>query len=345
MTHSEQWRAEHRDTHQAEHLEVWAVGGIGEVEEGTDLGAVLAHLDLHDGDVVLVTSKIVSKAEGRVRPGDRAAAIEDETVRVVARRGPTSIVENRLGIVMAAAGVDASNVTPGHVVLLPEDPDASARALRQGVYDDLGRNVAVILTDTAGRAWRTGQTDLAIGAAGIEPLDHLAGMTDAYGNRLEVTAPAVADELAAAAELATGKLGGRPISIARGLAGRVLPPGENGPGAQALLRPRTEDMFALGAREAVVAAVRGRDSDCFGTPATTEEVHRAMESCDLAAEIDGVSVRVRLPRSDERSMLRDQVVAVERVRLVAHAHGWRPHSDSATPDDQGDYVTVSPTAP
>ena len=134
-------------------------------------------------------------------------------MRVVARRGPTSIVENRLGIVMAAAGVDASNVTPGHVVLLPEDPDASARALREGVYDDLGRNVAVILTDTAGRAWRTGQTDLAVGAAGIEPLDHLAGMTDSYGNRLEVTAPAVADELAAAAELVTGKLGGRPISV------------------------------------------------------------------------------------------------------------------------------------
>ena len=266
-------------------------------------------------------------------------------MRVVARRGPTSIVESRLGIVMAAAGVDASNVTPGHVVLLPEDPDASARALRQGVYDDLGRNVAVILTDTAGRAWRTGQTDLAVGAAGIEPLDHLAGMTDSYGNRLEVTAPAVADELAAAAELVTGKLGGRPISVVRGLAGRVLPPDEHGPGARALLRPRAEDMFALGAREAVVAAVRGRDGDCFGTPATTEEVQRAMESCGLAAEIDGVSVRVRLPRSDERSMLRDQVVAVERVRLVAHAHGWRPHSDSATPDPRGDYVTVSPTAP
>ena len=341
MTRSEGGPAEYR----AEHMEVWAVGGIGEIVEGTDLRGVLGRLDLHDGDVVLVTSKVVSKAEGRVRPGDRAAAIHDETVRVVARRGPTSIVENRLGIVMAAAGVDASNVTPGHVVLLPEDPDASARALRQGVYDDIGRNIAVVLTDTAGRAWRTGQTDLAVGAAGIEPIDHLAGMDDTYGNRLEVTAPAVADELAAAAELVTGKLGGRPISVVRGLEGRVLPPGEHGPGAGALLRPRSEDMFALGAREAVVAAVRGRDGDCFGAPATTEEVRRAIESCGLAAEIDGVSVRVRLPHSDARSMLRDQVVAVERVRMVAHAHGWRPHSDSATPDDQGDYVTVSPAAP
>jgi coenzyme F420-0:L-glutamate ligase len=345
MTHSEEWRAQHRDTYRAEHLEVWAVGGIGEVEEGTDLGTVLGHLDLHDGDVVLVTSKIVSKAEGRVRSGDRTTAIAEETVRVVARRGPTSIVENRLGIVMAAAGVDASNVTPGHVVLLPEDPDGSARALRRRVYDDLGCNVAVILTDTAGRAWRTGQTDLAVGAAGIEPLDHLAGMTDSYGNRLEVTAPAVADELAAAAELVTGKLGGRPISVVRGLAVRVLPPDEHGPGARALLRPRAEDMFALGAREAVLAAVRGRDGDCFGAPATTEEVQRAMESCGLTAEIEGVSVRVRLPHSDERALLRDQVVAVERVRLVAHAFGWRPHSDSATPDGQGDYVTVSPAPP
>jgi coenzyme F420-0:L-glutamate ligase/coenzyme F420-1:gamma-L-glutamate ligase len=341
MTHSEG----HRAVHRAEHMEVWAVGGIGEVVEGTDLGDVLGGLDLHDGDVVLVTSKVVSKAEGRVRPGDRAAAIRDETVRVVARRGPTSIVENRLGIVMAAAGVDASNVTPGHVVLLPEDPDASARALRQGVYGDIGRNVAVILTDTAGRAWRTGQTDLAVGVAGIEPLDDLAGSTDSYGNRLEVTAPAVADELAAVAELVTGKLGGRPISVVRGLAGRVLPAGVDGPGARALLRPRAEDMFALGAREAVVAAVRGRDADCFGAPGTTEEVQRAIESCGLAAEVDGISVRVRLPQTDERAVARDQVVAVERVRLVAHAHGWRPHSDTVTPDDQGDYVTVSPTAP
>jgi coenzyme F420-0:L-glutamate ligase/coenzyme F420-1:gamma-L-glutamate ligase len=329
----------------ATHIEVWAVGGIGEVEEGTDLGGVLGQLDLHDGDVVLVTSKIVSKAEGRVRSGDRAAAIGEETMRVVARRGPTSIVENRLGIVMAAAGVDASNVTPGHVVLLPEDPDASARTMRQGVYDELGRNVAVIVTDTAGRPWRTGQTDLAVGVAGIEPLDDLAGTTDSYGNQLQVTAPAVADELAAVAELVTGKLGGRPISVVRGLAGRVLPAGEDGPGARALLRPRSEDMFALGAREAVVAAVRGRDGDCFGTPGTTEEVQRAMESCGLAAEVVGLSVRVRLPHSDARSGARDQVVAVERVRLVAHAHGWRPHSDTATPDGQGDHVTVSPMPP
>ena len=167
---------------------------------------------------------------------------------------------------MAAAGVDASNVAAGHVVLLPEDPDASARAIRERVYDETGRNVAVLVTDTAGRAWRTGQTDLAIGVAGLEPLDDFAGRTDSYGNELAVTAPAVADELASLAELVTGKLGGRPVSVVRGLAERVLPAGEHGPGAVVLIRPREQDMFALGAREAVLAAVRGDQADCFGSP-------------------------------------------------------------------------------
>ncbi len=321
-------------------LRAWAVEGIGEVDEDTDLGVLLCGLDLHDGDVVLVTSKVVSKSEGQVRSIDRESAIRDETVRVVARRGHTSIVENRLGLVMAAAGVDASNVMAGHVVLLPENPDASARALREQVYDGTGHNVAVIITDTAGRAWRLGQTDLAVGCAGIEPMHDLSGTTDSYGNDLAVTAPAVADELASVAELVAGKLGGRPVSIVRGLADLLLSPGDHGPGARALIRAREEDMFALGAREAVLAAVRGRDADCFGGPAGPEEVREAMESCGLTASIEGLSVRVRLAHDQ----VRDQVVAVERVRLVAHAHGWRPHSDSATRDDR-DHVTVSPAAP
>jgi coenzyme F420-0:L-glutamate ligase/coenzyme F420-1:gamma-L-glutamate ligase len=321
-------------------LQAWAVEGIGEIGHGTDLGDLLAGLDLEDGDVVLVTSKVVSKAEGRVRAADREQAIRDETVRVVARRGPTQIVENQLGLVMAAAGVDNSNVAPGCVVLLPEDPDASARALRERVLDQSGRNVAVIITDTAGRAWRTGQTDLAVGLAGLEPLDDHAGRTDSYGNRLSVTAPAIADELASVAELVTGKLGGRPVSVARGLAERVLPPGDHGPGARALIRPRAEDMFALGAREAVVAAVRGGDPDCFGSAAQPDEVLRALESCGLTASVEGASVSVALPAEQ----LRDQVVAVERVRLVAHAHGWRPHSDSA-PRGDGDHITISPASP
>ena len=314
-------------------LEAWPVEDIGEVTEATDLAGLVAALELATGDVVLVTSKVVSKAEGRVRAGDREQAIRDETVRVVARRGPTSIVENHLGLVMAAAGVDASNVTVGHVVLLPEDPDASARAIRERVYDETGRNVAVLVTDTAGRAWRTGQTDLAVGVAGLEPLDDFAGSTDSYGNELAVTAPAVADELASLGELVTGKLGGRPVSVVRGLAERVLPPGEHGPGSGVLLRPREQDMFALGAREAVLAAVRGDQADCFGTVASAEEVRAALESCGLAGTIHGVSVRVEVP-----SGARDQVAAVERVRLVAHAHGWRPQSDTAA--DQT--ITVTP---
>ena len=169
--------------------------------------------------------------------------------------------------------------------------------------------------------------------AGLEPLDDFAGRTDSYGNELAVTAPAVADELASLAELVTGKLGGRPVSVVRGLAERVLPPGEHGPGAVVLLRPRDQDMFALGAREAVLAAVRGDQADCFGAPGSAEEVRAALESCGLRSEIEGISVRVHLPAD-----ARDQVAAAERVRLVAHAHGWRPQSDTA-PDDT---VTVTP---
>ncbi len=138
-------------------LQVWAVEGIGEVAEGTDLLDLLTGVDLRDGDVVLVTSKVVSKAQGRRRTGDREEAVVEETVRVVARRGPTSIVENRLGLVMAAAGVDASNVTPGEVLLLPEDPDGTAAALRERLLERRGVDVAVVVTDTAGRAWRTGR--------------------------------------------------------------------------------------------------------------------------------------------------------------------------------------------
>jgi coenzyme F420-0:L-glutamate ligase/coenzyme F420-1:gamma-L-glutamate ligase len=340
------------DASETPRLEAWAVDGIGEVGPGDDLAALLATAlsgRLRDGDVVLVTSKVVSKAEGRITEGDRDEAIAGETVRVVARRGPTRIVENRLGLVMAAAGVDASNVAPGHVVLLPADPDASARTLRERLYDATGHNVAVIVTDTSGRAWRTGQTDIAIGVAGLEPLHDFAGATDSWGNPLAVTAPAVADELASTAELVTGKLGRRPVSVVRAGTVPVLPPGEHGPGARALLRPRDQDMFALGAREAVLAAVRGRDADCFGRAAEPEEVLRALESAGLRAEVVGISVRVALPPPGRRGDARDQVVAAERARLVAHAHGWRPHSDpgpAADDDgDVGDHVTLSPTAP
>jgi coenzyme F420-0:L-glutamate ligase/coenzyme F420-1:gamma-L-glutamate ligase len=238
-------------------LEVVGVEGIPEVVAGDDLAALtVRHVPgLADGDVVVVTSKVVSKAEGRTVHADREAVIAQETTRVVARRGPTTIARTRTGLTLAAAGVDASNTEPGTVVPLPVDPDGSARGLRSRLRALTGRNVAVVVSDTAGRPWREGQTDIAVGCAGLAPLDDHAGRRDAQGNELAVTAPAVADEVAGAADLVMGKLSGLPVALVRGLAHRVLPAGEHGPGAAALVRPESRDMFVLGAREAVLAAV------------------------------------------------------------------------------------------
>ena len=238
-------------------LEAWAPAGIPEVRPGDDLagliGDALAAEGLQGGDVVVVTSKIVSKAEGRiVRAADREAAITAETVRVVATRkhagGLLRIVENRLGLVMAAAGVDASNTPDGTVLLLPEDPDASARHLRAALAARFGVRCAVVISDTAGRAWREGLTDIAIGAAGLEVLEDLRGSHDAHGRLLNATVTAVADEVAAASELVRGKTGGRPVAVVRGLARWVTD--EDGPGARALVRSATEDMFRQGTAEA-----------------------------------------------------------------------------------------------
>jgi coenzyme F420-0:L-glutamate ligase/coenzyme F420-1:gamma-L-glutamate ligase len=244
-------------------LEIWALDGIPEVRPGDDLAALVADASLatgralHDGDVVVVTSKAVSKAEGRVVRMDRDEAITAETRRVVATRGPTRIVETRHGLVLAAAGVDASNVEAGSVVLLPVDPDASARALRSGLLTRLGVDVAVVVTDTVGRPWRTGLVDQAIGLAGLDPLDDLRGRDDGFGNTLDATVTAVADEIASAAELVKGKLAGRPVAVVRGLAPRVT--AEPGPGAAALVRPADEDMFRLGSRDVVPARRTVRD--------------------------------------------------------------------------------------
>ncbi|MFE0330901.1 coenzyme F420-0:L-glutamate ligase [Streptomyces sp. NPDC003753] len=235
---------------------VWALAGLPEIREGDDLAKVIAAAEpgLVDGDVLLVTSKIVSKAEGRVvRADDREAAIDAETVRVVARRGPLRIVENRQGLVMAAAGVDASNTPAGTVLLLPEDPDASARAIREGLRDTLGVEVGVIVTDTFGRPWRTGLTDVAIGAAGVRVLDDLRGGTDAHGNPLSATVVATADELAAAGDLVKGKAAGLPVAVVRGLPHVVT--GDHGDGARAMVRGAHDDMFRLGTSEAVREAV------------------------------------------------------------------------------------------
>ncbi|MFI1924935.1 MULTISPECIES: coenzyme F420-0:L-glutamate ligase [unclassified Streptomyces] len=257
---------------------VWAVDGLPEVRPGDDLAKLIAAAEpgLADGDVLLVTSKIVSKAEGRiVRADDREAAIDAETVRVVARRGALRIVENRQGLIMAAAGVDASNTPAGTVLLLPEDPDASARAIRAGLRDALGVDVGVVVTDTFGRPWRAGLTDVAIGAAGVRVLDDLRGGTDAYGNPLSATVVATADELAGAGDLVKGKAAGLPVAVVRGLGHVVVAEntentenaradGDDGAdgggltGARVMVRGARDDMFRLGTSEAVRLAVTQR---------------------------------------------------------------------------------------
>ncbi|WP_031509758.1 coenzyme F420-0:L-glutamate ligase [Streptomyces megasporus] len=251
---------------------VWALPGIPEVSPGDDLVKLLADAatapglpGLAHGDVLVVTSKIVSKAEGRVvEAADREAAIDAETVRVVARRGPARIVESRHGFVMAAAGVDASNTRAGTVLLLPEDPDASARRIRDGLRETLGVEVGVVITDTFGRPWREGQTDVAIGAAGVRVLQDLRGGTDMYGNPLGVTVTAVGDELAGAGELVKGKADGLPVAVVRGLPHHVVFEGDDDrggdggaddAGARALIRDAANDMFRLGTSEAVREAV------------------------------------------------------------------------------------------
>ncbi|WP_431036128.1 coenzyme F420-0:L-glutamate ligase [Streptomyces sp. P6-2-1] len=237
---------------------VRALPGIPEVAAGDDIAALIAAArpGLVDGDLVVVTSKIVSKAEGRIMAADsREEAIDAETVRVVARRGPLRIVENRQGLVMAAAGVDASNTAPGTVLLLPEDPDASAARVREGLRAALGVRVGVLVTDTFGRPWRAGLTDVAIGAAGVRVVDDLRGGTDAHGNPLSATVVALADEIAAAGDLAKGKAGGYPVAVVSGLGHLVADEAE---GARALVRAARDDMFRLGTSEAVREAVAQR---------------------------------------------------------------------------------------
>lgn len=258
-------------------ITVRPVDGIGEVSDGDDLAALLVEATrvdgLVDGDVVVVTSKVVSKVEGRSVSAGRDDVLAGETDRVVARRGRTAIVRTHHGLVLAGAGIDASNTGAGTVLLLPEDPDGSARLLRERLLDLTGRNVAVVVTDTAGRAWRNGQTDVAIGAAGLEVMHDYAGRVDDYGNELAVTAPAVADEIAAAGDLVKAKLARRPAAVLRGLGDLVLPAGEHGPGAVTLVRDEAGDMFGLGAREAVLTAVSADPAGLrgFGRAAPAEE--------------------------------------------------------------------------
>ena len=243
---------------------VWGVTGLPEIGPGDDLVALIGaaiqtsiaeHPDaaLRDGDILVVTSKIVSKAEGMQVPvADREKAIAGDTVRVVAERvhpgGVTQIVETRHGLIMAAAGIDTSNVPDGLALRLPEDPDHSARALCAGLRERFGVSLGVIVTDTLGRPWRVGQTDVAIGAAGMLVTDDLRGGVDANGKPLNVTITVLADELAGAADLVKGKTSRIPVAVVRGL-GRLVA-GLDAPGARTLVRSVDDDMFRFGSAEA-----------------------------------------------------------------------------------------------
>lgn len=302
-------------------LELRPVLGLPEFRPGDDLAAAIAAAvpDLADGDVLVVTSKVVSKVEGRLvsastdpdeRDAQRRELIDNQTERVVARKGRTKIVVNKIGLVQAAAGVDASNVATDEIALLPVDPDASAARLRAALAELTGRRVAVLITDTMGRTWRVGQTDVAIGASGITVLHRYAGATDRDGNVLVVSEIAVADEIAGAADLVKGKLGGVPVAVLRGLASTASatpetpdmphPPGtrdtprmpdtpgmsvtlaDDGSTAADLIRPLDEDLFWLGTEEALAQgrreAVPARRSvrEFAAEPVEPEAVRRAV---------------------------------------------------------------------
>jgi coenzyme F420-0:L-glutamate ligase/coenzyme F420-1:gamma-L-glutamate ligase len=262
---------------------VLPVAGIPEITPGADLAGLIADAamagpGLSDGDILVITSKIVSKAEDRVVATDRESAIRAETVRVVARRGPTTISQTRHGLVLAAAGVDESNTRPGTVVLLPLEPDRSAEALRKAIGARASARLGVIITDTMGRPWRAGQTDAAIGAAGISPLRDLRGQPDTFGNVLEVTMAAVADELAAAADLVKQKTTGVPVAVVRGLSDLVIDAA--GPGAAALIRPAEDDMFRLGTSDVLTA--RRTVRDFTAAPVSLAAVRRAIAAAITA---------------------------------------------------------------
>jgi coenzyme F420-0:L-glutamate ligase/coenzyme F420-1:gamma-L-glutamate ligase len=232
-------------------LTIVPIEGIGEVHAGDELAVLFADAaaaqgtPLENGDCLVVTQKVVSKVEGRLVPLDpddleaRRALVESESVRIVRRRGDLVISETAHGFICANAGVDLSNVEAGHAALLPPDPDRSAKHIRDALAARAGVDVAVIVSDTFGRAWRRGLTDVAIGVHGIAAVVDLRETPDALGRVLHVTEVAIADEIAAAAELVMGKAAGVPAAIVRG-----LDPSWFGPGSyRDLVRPAAEDLF------------------------------------------------------------------------------------------------------
>jgi len=238
---------------------VLAVRGIPDVRPGDDLAGLITTAApwLRDGDILVVTSKIVSKAEGQLvdvptdgpeREAARDAVLRAETARLVASRGHTRIVQTHHGFVMASAGIDTSNVDRSQLVLLPKDPDRSAADLRAVLRERHGLDVAVIVSDTTGRPWRNGLTDVALGCSGIVPLRDHRGEVDPHGNELHITQMAVADELASAAELVKGKIDRVPVAVVRGyIAATTEAPGV----VPTLVRDSEDDLFSLGTREAI----------------------------------------------------------------------------------------------
>ena len=228
-------------------LTVIPVAGVPAIQPGDVLADVIAaHAELQDGDVVVVTQKVVSKAEGRLVAVDAAdplshkGLVETEAVRVLRRRGDLVMTETRHGFVCANAGIDLSNVEEGWAALLPLDPDRSARRIRDGLRARLGVSVGVIVSDTFGRTWRRGLTDVAIGCAGVAAVVDLRGTTDTYGRELQVTEVCVADELAGAAEVVMGKARGIPFAVVRGVDPDWL---REGSVSGEVVRPWQEDLF------------------------------------------------------------------------------------------------------
>ena len=266
-------------------VEVMPVEGIGEVVPGTDLAAVITAAApwLRDGDILVVTSKIVSKSEGQLvdvpasgpeREAARAEILTAETARTVARRGHTRIVQTHHGFVMASAGIDASNVDRSQLVLLPKDPDASARGLRSALKERFGLDVAVIVSDTMGRPWRSGLVDVALGASGIEAIRDYRGEFDRYGNEMQVTQVAVVDELSAAADLVKGKFDQVPVAVVRGYSFAA-----DDAGAAVLVRDAQHDLFSLGTAEARAAGLQAAatlSDSAFASDPSVEDLEPAL---------------------------------------------------------------------